>query len=210
MPVVRAADIVSITTDDLELDEPTFKTTQKQAKCIIDLIRRLAESIACYTEDMESVKDTDILRLQILSQPHPAQELNLGFHKVMENTLYKWAKGKGFGINPDIYNGNIFWLRGQGMRISEGKVVILIFVRRPRPREGEGAQGTAPVIAVREEPPFKGIILSPTAGGGTTKSCFECQVGEMIFLQSGEQVLLRKDVEKDRDICFYCIAHLTT
>lgn len=83
MPVVRAADIVSITTTDLETDEPTFKTIQKQAKWITTHIQSLADPIACYIEDMESVEDTDILRLQILSQPPSAQELNVGFHKVM-------------------------------------------------------------------------------------------------------------------------------
>lgn len=72
------------------------------------------------------------------------------------------------------------------MKISEGMVAILIFVRRPRPRDDEGAKGTASVTTVREEPPLKGIIRSPKAGGGTTESWFECQVGEMIFLHLGE------------------------
>jgi len=89
------------------------------------------------------------------------------------------------------------------MKISEGMVAILIFVRRP------GAKGAAAVTTVREEPPSKGIIRSPKAGGGTTDSWFECQVGEMILLHSGERVLLREDAGEDRDICFYCIAHRT-
>ncbi len=97
------------------------------------------------------------------------------------------------------------------MKISEGKVAILIFVRRPQPRDGEGAQEIALVgIAVREEPLSKGRILSPIAGGGTAESWFECQVGEMIFLQTGEQVLVRDEVGEDRDICFCCIVHRTT
>ena len=95
------------------------------------------------------------------------------------------------------------------MKISEGKVAILIFVRRPQRRDGEDTQKTASAAAVRKEPPFKGIIRSPTADGKTTESPFECQVGDMVFLHSGERVLLREVGEDNRDICFYLIAHKT-
>jgi len=95
------------------------------------------------------------------------------------------------------------------MKISEGMVAVLIFVRRPQRRDGESTQKTASAAAVRKEPLFKGIIRSPTADGKTTESLFECQVGDMIFLHAGERVLLREVGEEDRDICFYLIAHKT-
>ena len=83
MPVVRAADIVSITTTDLDLDETIVKATRERAEWVVNSIRQLAEQIACYTEEMESVENTDMLKLQVLSQPPPAQKLNDAFHKLM-------------------------------------------------------------------------------------------------------------------------------
>jgi len=89
MPVVRAADIVSITTTDLDLDETTLKATRGKAEFVANSIRRLAEQTVCYTEDMESVENTDMLKLQVLSQPpeqppqDQAQRLNDAFHKLM-------------------------------------------------------------------------------------------------------------------------------
>ena len=85
MPVVRAADIVSITTTDLDLDETTLKATREKLEWIVNSIRKLAEQTVCYTEDMESVKNTDMLKLQVLSQSpeQPPQRLNDAFHKLM-------------------------------------------------------------------------------------------------------------------------------
>ncbi len=94
---------------------------------------------------------------------------------------------------------------------------MLIFVRRPRRRDGGGViedtQGTTVTvgIAVSEEPLSKGAIKSLIGGSITVISPFECQVGDMILLEAGDQIFVREQVDTGpRDICMFCIMHRTT
>jgi len=117
--------------------------------------------------------------------------------------MKKWASGKGFTIEKKIFSCNIIWLQGGSIECDSGKVVALIFVRRPQRRDDggviENAQGSTTEITVSEEPLSTGSLKS-----GTADSPFECQVGDMIFLQEGEQISVRKDAAP-RDFCMYCI-----
>jgi hypothetical protein len=92
-------------------------------------------------------------------------------------------------------------------------VAILIFLRRPRPRGSGGiaqdGQATATAdVTVPGEPLSEGIIRSPVAGPVTTDSGFQCQVGEMIFLEAEEQLHVRED-KRPCDICICVILHCT-
>ncbi|KAK0752460.1 hypothetical protein B0T18DRAFT_404920 [Schizothecium vesticola] len=212
------ADIASIITAGLQLDEPALEIIRAEAQWHTNEIRELAEPVVCYAEDMEYVETrTDLMRLPVKTRPHPAPELNDGFHTTMKKPLYKWASRKGFAITPQIFNCKIIWLQGGLVTCPEGMVAMLIFVRRPRRRGcggiGQDTQGTTSVESTMpEEPPSEGVIRSPLTGPVSTisaDSLFRCQVGEMIFLEAGEQVIVRGDARL-RDICMCCILHRTT
>src|ERR1051325_6996231 len=106
--------------------------------------------------------------------------------------LFKWAHDKGFAISRTMLSCNILWVQGGGVKCESGSVVLLVFVRRPRRRDDGGViedtQGTTAGITVSKEPLSRGTLKSPTA-----ESSFECQVGDMIVLEEGEQISVRKE-----------------
>ncbi|KAK3371799.1 hypothetical protein B0T24DRAFT_337671 [Lasiosphaeria ovina] len=201
MPVIRAADIASIMTPGLQLDEPTLETHRALAEQATHEIREGAEGLTFYTDEFQPAANRpDLLRLPVLTHPHPVQDLNLLFHRTMRTPAYMWAREKGFDIMPEIFSCNILWLQGGYVKCPENMVTMLIFVPRPRLRGS---------VTLPEEPPSEGIIRSPIAGPVTTDSIFKCRVGEVIFLEAGEQVLLREEA-CPRDICICGITHRTT
>ncbi|KAK1752913.1 hypothetical protein QBC47DRAFT_387355 [Echria macrotheca] len=220
MPIIRATDIVNLMAAGTQQDEQTMTTLRNMASRVTSHLRELAEMVVCYAEDMEYAEGrTNLLRLPDLTLAHSVQRLNTEFHMNMAKPLYKWVSGKGFSIDRKILDCNILWLQGGGIECDPGRVVVLIFVRRPRRRDDGGviedAQGTATGIAVLEEPLSKGSIKSPIAHPITAASLFECQVGDMIFLAEGEQVFVReqtsvKEGTGPRDVCMFYIMHRTT
>ncbi|KAK3349521.1 hypothetical protein B0T25DRAFT_548335 [Lasiosphaeria hispida] len=211
MPVIRAADIMNILAADTQ-DEQTIANYRDIASRVTREIRKRAEEVVCHVEDMVFAKGrTNLLQLPHLALARSAQPLNIEVHNNMAKTLFTWASEKGFTIERNMLKCNILWLQGGVIECDPDRVVLLIFVRRPRRRDDGGviedAQGTTAGITVSEEPLSRGFLKSPTA-----ESSFECQVGDMIVLEEGEQISVRREASVKegtgpRDFCMFCIAH---
>ena len=84
MPVIRAADIVDIMAAGTQQDDQTMATFWDMASRVTSDIRKLAELVVCYAEDMEYAENsTGLLRLPTLTPLHLAHALNIEFHENM-------------------------------------------------------------------------------------------------------------------------------
>jgi len=134
--------------------------------------------------------------------------------------MNKWAEKRGFRIERSPHHGpQIIWLQGGSLSAREDRISIFIVVRRPRSRGNGGSDQAAEVIttgetpSVCQEPPSKVKTKSPISGPLFAESPFECQVGDVIILEGGEQLIVRPQDKGDtgpRGICMLAVLHRTT
>lgn len=133
--------------------------------------------------------------------------------------MRKWASGRGFRIEPRISNGpTIMWLKRDHVNCRDGWIAIFIVVPRPTTgREGTTIEsGEAITIgespAAPQEPPSSGLFKSPMTASLSllTVSRFNCQVGDIIILEGGEQLAVEDEGTEPRDICMFCVMHRTS
>ena len=124
----------------------------------------------------------------------------------------KWAENRGFRIEKIVGRPQIVWLKDDGVSAGKDRVSIFIVVPRPKPRGNGGSDETPTAL---QEPPSKGVIKSPMGAAGPpfTHSLFECQVGDIIILEGGEQLLVRPQREGytgPRDVCMLLVLRHTS
>jgi hypothetical protein len=76
---------------------------------------------------------------------------------------------------------------------------------------GTTTTGTTP--AGLQEPPFKVVIKSPVSGPVFAESPVECEVGDVVVLEGGEQLRVRADeraASAPSDVCLLCALHRTS
>jgi hypothetical protein len=90
MPVIRAADIMSILAANHEREKlVSMNADQQRAAAVwteiaIKKIRDQADQVICYTDDLEQPEGrTDLWRLPVLFRSTPAHTLNAVFHETM-------------------------------------------------------------------------------------------------------------------------------
>ncbi|KAL7917290.1 hypothetical protein ACQKWADRAFT_307141 [Trichoderma austrokoningii] len=195
-------------------------------------IRKSAKQVTCYLEDMQNVDDNQpgLMRLPIALLPKAYLDLELLLFedKNIQDILYKRVNEKGFNIifNKDTLKRGILWFRGGAISAKEEQISIFIILPRPKSR-GESAQSQEPqsmanqeAVASQEalasqeavasqEPPSMCVIERPISPGQFVSSSLKCQVGDVIILEGGERLWLRKkgDVELRRDICLLALLY---
>lgn len=114
----------------------------------------------------------------------------------------------------------ILWLRGGAISAKEEQISIFVVLPRPKSRAsgqdrfGESAQSQEPQsVASQEsvssqESPSVGVIERSIGPGQFVSSSFRCQVGDVIVLEGGGRLWLRKkgDIEP-RDICLLALLY---
>ncbi|KAK3332662.1 hypothetical protein B0T19DRAFT_416221 [Cercophora scortea] len=206
-----AADLVSIMAD--ANDSQRTGLIEKKARNVMGTIRALAQQVVCSAEDMECADGEGVLRLPGLL---PAVEtLNIAFHKLMRDPIFTWAKKRGYSIDVELQRGpTVVWFKSGGMTCGNDMVVMLIVVPRPKRSGGveKDVEGIFGTTAAEQEVLSTGIIKSPVGGPIFVDSPFECQVGDMIILEEGEQILVKETTGpgNPKDFCVLCAVHSTT
>ncbi|KAL7783404.1 hypothetical protein V8C37DRAFT_397291 [Trichoderma ceciliae] len=171
-------------------------------------IQKLAEQIICCAEDMEYLPDdSDLMRIPTDLLPKTSLELDLLLHndKDVQTEISTFADKNGFIIDfGQLYLGpDIIWLQNGTWSVTENQTCFLIVLKRPESKGADVVYST-PV----QEPPSYGIIERPIGHGPYVQSSFQCQVGDVIILEGGERLRIRKegDVEP-RSVCFLATLH---
>jgi hypothetical protein len=101
------------------------------------------------------------------------------------------------------------------MACGNGMVVMLIVVPRPKRSDGvekKDVEGT-PGTTAEEQPLSTGTIKSPIGSPILIDSPFECQVGDIIIIEEGEQILVKETTGPQGNLkvfCVLCAVHSTT
>ena len=86
--------------------------------------------------------------------------------------------------------------------------MVFIFIPRPKSDGAEGLEGVSETTAKLST----GMIRIPICDRSYVESPFECQVGDIIILEEGEQMLVRRMIESHgnpKDFCVLCAVHST-
>ncbi|KAK3690249.1 hypothetical protein B0T22DRAFT_441661 [Podospora appendiculata] len=189
-----AADLVSIIAG--ANDSQRIGPIEKQARNVMGTIRALARRVVCSTEDMECADGE-------------------AFHKLMRDPTFTWAEKRGYSIDVELQRGpTVVWFKSGGMTCGNGMVVMLIVVPRPKRSGGveeKDVEGISGTTAAEQELLSTGMIKSPVGGPILIDSPFECQVGDMIILEEGEQILVKEITGpgNPKDFCVLCAVHST-
>lgn len=125
------------------------------------------------------------------------------------------AKGFNIIFSKAALKRGLLWLRGGAISAKEEQISIFVILSRPKSR-GEFAQSQEPQsVASQEamasqEPPSICVIERPISPGQFVSSSLRCQVGDVIILEGGERLWLRKrggDIEPRRDICLLALLY---
>lgn len=200
------------------------------------IFTQLALQVFCHSEHLD-LERQGLLKLPIPLMPKVALTLLELFYKThvciavlnFLSTLIKiknkkvndWARERGFSIEKSVFLGpQILWLQTGDIRTQHDRVSIVIFIPRPKiaKEEEENAvaaeeitTGTTP--AWLREPPFRILIKSPISGPLLAESPVECEVGDVVILEGGEQLWVRADESAalvPSDVCMICALHRTS
>jgi hypothetical protein len=101
------------------------------------------------------------------------------------------------------------------MAYGNGMVLMLIVVPRPKRSDGvekKDVEGISGTTTTGQEPLSTGTIKSPIGGPILIDSPFECQVGNIIIIEEGEQILVKETTGPQgnpKDFCVLYAVHNT-
>lgn len=127
-----------------------------------------------------------------------------------DKEVYAWALERRFSIDRHIHLGpQILWLQTDHVSTGDDRVSIMIFIPRPTAHEPHETGSTAEELTL-QEPPFKVVVRSPVGGPIFAESSVQCEVGDSIVLEGGEQLWAGKDEQASPglpDACMLCVLH---
>ncbi|KAG8664810.1 uncharacterized protein FPOAC1_013590 [Fusarium poae] len=134
------------------------------------------------------------------------------FYKTYNEKVNDWAGERGFTIEKPVFLGSqILLLQSGDVRIQHDRISIVIFIPIPKAIEDneeivatDEATTTKTSSARPLEPHYRISIQSLVTGPVFAESSVECEVGDVLVLEGGEQLSLRGD-----DVCMLCTLHRT-
>ncbi|KAL7928820.1 hypothetical protein V8C35DRAFT_222385 [Trichoderma chlorosporum] len=170
-------------------------------------IQKLAQQVVCCAEDMQNLPDLDLMRIPTHLLPKSSLELDLLLHnnEDVQNEISTFADRNGFTIDfGQLYLGpDIIWLQDGIWSAKESQTCFLIVLKRPKSKDVEVVNSTA-----LQNPLSYGTIERPIGQGSYVQSTFQCQVGDVIILEGGERLRVRKEGHVEtHSVCLLATLH---
>ncbi|KPA38943.1 hypothetical protein FLAG1_08212 [Fusarium langsethiae] len=171
----------------------------------------LAGQVSCCSKDLDTQRP-GLLKLPVPLMSQKALTLLTLFYKTYNEKVNDWAGERGFTIEKPVFLGpQILLLQSGDVRIQHDRISIVIFIPIPKAiEENEEIVATDEAMTTKTssarplEPHYRISIQSLVTGPVFAESSVECEVGDVLVLEGGEQLSLRGD-----DVCMLCTLHRT-
>jgi len=189
--------------------------------------RELAGQVHFRADDLTLVEgEAALWRLPIPLFPPKALELIKLFYAEKSDEMKRLASNKGLHIERKPYLGpQILWLKAGRLYTREDRIAAFIIIPKPHEPPDAAAQSDTKelleleteerhtditVEGPQEELGPKVLIKSPIDGPLFADSLIEFEVGDIIILESKEELHVRTDVKVgDMSICMLSVLHRT-